>query len=327
MKKWILLPLIGVLLAAYILLAVKWYNALPGTEADTQPTAATTTATLPPETMPTFQAEEYPPAVMPEDYTLTARQAFVFDLGSGVMLYTFGEQDVPISPASITKLLTAYTALQYLDPGQVVTAGIEVTWIDPESSLALVKQGDRLTVELLIEGMMLQSGNDAAYTLAVALGQKILEDPAADPELALQAAMEAINFQARLLGMQETNFVTPDGDDEPGHYSTASDLLTLGMAVIQEPVILHYAGLVTDHVTFEDGKTLDWKNTNMLLHESSPYYCPEACGLKTGYTSLAGACQLSLFRTGGRYLLIGVFGSPTYQDRAADSLYLYEQYR
>ena len=327
MRKWLILLLIVVLLGTYGFVAVRWYL-LPADPVETTTEPPAVEAVIPSiYTFPTEPGVTLPPALMPEDYTLTARHAFVYDCGTGEMLFTLGDQNEPLRPASITKLLTAYTALQHMDPGVVVTAGEEVRWIDPESSLATVTAGDRLTVEHLIEGMMLQSGNDAAYVLAVGLGRYLLDDPQLDGKTALAAAMEEINFQARLLGMDNTHFVTPDGDDEPGHETTAKDMLTLGLACLQEPILLHYAGLFEDYVTFDSGKSLHWQNTNMLLRESSVYYCPEAIGLKTGYTSLAGACQLSLFRTGGRYLLIGVFGATDYETRAADSLYLYEQYR
>lgn len=329
MKKWIILILIAVLLTGYGFLAVRWYNYVPQETEPTQASSPSATVGGGQNTpvMATQPEETLPPAVMPEDYALTAKHAFVYDCSTNELLFTLGDQNDTICPASITKLLTAYTALQYLDPDTVTTAGDEVTWVDPDSSLATVEAEDALTVEQLVEGMMLQSGNDAAYTLCVTLGRHLMNDPALDAKTALSAGMEAINLQARLLGMEHTYFVTPDGDDEPGHSTTPADMLTLGLTVMEQPLIMHYAGVREDSVTFKSGKYLEWKNTNMLLHQESGYYCSEAVGLKTGYTSLAGACQLSLFHTGGRYLLIGVFGCPTYWDRAADSLYLYEQYR
>ena len=327
MRKWLILLLIIVLLGSYGFFAVRWYMQPDEPEQTTTEPEVVEVVIPSIYTFPTEPGDTLPPALMPEDYTLTARHAFVYDCGTGQMLFTLGDQEEALRPASITKLLTAYAALQHMDPGLVVTAGEEVRWIDPESSLATVTKGDRLTVEHLIEGMMLQSGNDAAYVLAVGLGRYLLDDPQADGKAALAAAMEEINLQAKKLGMENTHFVTPDGDDEPGHETTAADMLTLGLACLQEPILLHYAGLCEDYVTFDSGKSLYWQNTNLLLRESSNYYCPEAIGLKTGYTSKAGACQLSIFRTGGRYLLIGVFGATNYEARAADSLYLYEQYR
>lgn len=329
MKKWLIPLLIAGLLAGYGFLAARWYLRPMDTEQTTAATEAPAISVFDPDdyTFPIEPGETVPPALMPEDYALQAKVAFVYDCGKGEMLFTLGDQNETIRPASITKLLTAYAALQHMDPGDLVTAGEEVGWIDPASSLATVTAGDRLTVEQLIEGMMLQSGNDAAYTLAVALGRTLLDDPQADAKTALEAGMEEINRQAQLLGMESTHFITPDGDDEPGHGTTATDMLILGLTCLRQPILLHYAGLREDNVTFDSGKNLMWKNTNLLLREDSIYYCPEAIGLKTGYTSLAGACQLSLFRTGGRYLLIGIFGSADYETRASDSLYLYEQYR
>lgn len=334
MKKWMIITVIAVLLVLYGAFVVFLYPR-PDTQAETTvsstapaqttaPTAATT-QTLPPETFP----EQAPPpeTVMPLDYVLTARHAFVYDCASEALLYTLGDQEETISPASLTKLLTAYVALMYLDTDTLVTAGEETTWIDPASSIAFVTPGDTLSVERLVEGMLLQSGNDAAYALAAAAGRAIANDSDLSARQAVDTFMAQVNVQAQALGLADTHFVTPDGLDAEGHRTTAVDMLAIALLAMEDPIIRHYASVSSDTVIFENGGTYDWLNTNFLLHPESPYYCPEACGMKTGYTSKAGACMIAVFYTGERYLLVGIFGCPQYEDRFADALYLYEQYR
>lgn len=333
MKKWLIITAAAVFLLLYSAFAVFWYTG-PGapTQATvpTQTTAATaatetTAATLPTQTQP---EETLPPeTVMSPAYALTARHAFVYDCGSEELLYTLGDQEESIAPASLTKLLTAYVALKHLDTDTLITAGEETSWIDPASSVAHVTAGDTLSVELLVEGMLLQSGNDAAYALAVAAGRAIAGNPGLSARNALNTFMEEVNRQAQDLGLQDTHFVTPDGLDADGHRTTPADMLKIALLVMEEPALRHYAGLPSDTVIFENSKSFDWLNTNFLLHPESPYYCPEACGMKTGYTSKAGACMIAAFYTGDRYLLIGIFGCPQYEDRFADAMYLYEKYR
>ena len=334
MKKWLIITVAAVLLVLYGAFAVFWYigpgAGLQTTEptAETEQTAAptqTTAATLSEQTQP----EETVPleTVMPPTYALTARHAFVYDCGSEELLYTLGDQEESIAPASLTKLLIAYVALMYLDTDTLITAGEETTWIDPASSVAHVKPGDTLSVEMLVEGMLLQSGNDAAYALAVAAGRTVAGDPQLSARKALDTFIEEVNRQAQALGLGDTYFVTPDGLDADGHRTTPADMLKIALLAMEEPALRHYAGLPSDTVIYENGEIFEWLNTNFLLHPGSPYLCPEACVMKTGYTSKAGACMIAAFYTGDRYLLIGIFGCPQYEDRFADALFLYEKFR
>lgn len=334
MKKWLIITLAAAVLLLYAGFMVYWFTG-PGAPGDVtvattlpEPTVPTTAETTQPPTEATHATQAPPPPpIMPEDYTLTATHAFVYDCGTEELLFTMGDQQQSISPASLTKLLSAYVALMHLPKDTLITAGEEVTWIDPASSVAHVKPGDTLSAELLTEGMLLQSGNDAAYALAVAAGRVIAKDASLPARSALDVFMEEVNRQAQALGLADTHFVTPDGLDAEGHRTTAADMLKIALLVMEEPTLRHYAGVPRDTVIFESGESHDWLNTNYLLHPESPYYCPEACGMKTGYTSKAGACMIAAFYTGDRYLLVGIFGCPEYEDRFADAMFLYEMYR
>ncbi len=343
MKKWMIVTLSLLLTASYglfLFLVMPVQRARPHIPEVSTPEASTPVMALDdPVDIPVFSPTE--PAVRetetaptePEPttesdiHTLYGTHAFVYDCSSELLLYTHGDQSRRFAPASLTKLFTVYTALQHLDPADIVTVGEEVSWIDPHSSVAFLKPGHRLTVEMLIQGTLMQSGNDAAYTLAVAAGRAILQDPALDTQTALTAFMQQMNRDLQDQGFTGTYLVTPDGIDAEGHQTTVADLMKISHLAMQSPIISRYAAMDKAFVTFESGETATWRNTNWLLNPESDYYCPAACGLKTGSTSNAGNCVVSLFFVNGRYLLIGILGCPSYGTRFADALQLLDIYQ
>ena len=129
--------------------------------------------------------------------------------------------------------------------------------------------------------------------------------------------------------MKNSHFVNPDGIDADGHYTTANDLVILAQAVMQDDLIMKYAGMAKADVVFASGESITWKNSNYLLHpEMTDYYTPEAIGMKTGSTDNAGRCLISAFtQPDGSYLIIGVLGSNEDPARYDDTLTLYELYR
>lgn len=297
-------------------------TAMPETTA--APTAAPTTE---PTTVPTTVPETVPVMVEADIHTLTALYGFVYDLTNETLLYTHGDQLAERTPASLTKLLTICTALEYLDPATEITAGVETAWIDPMSSVAAVRQGCRLTVEQLVQGMMMQSGNDAAYTLAVAAGKAIAGGEEFAEEEFLQVFMNYMNRRAVEQGLENTFFVTPDGTTAPGHHTTPEDLLRIAKLALENPLIRQYAACQQAAVTFASGEEHQWVNTNWLMNPESVYYCPDAKGLKTGSTNAAGNCLLALFDNDGREILVCVLGCPTLGDRFRDALQLYDIYK
>jgi D-alanyl-D-alanine carboxypeptidase len=233
--------------------------------------------------------------------------------------------------ACVTMLLAGsvhmglWVALELLDPKAYVTAGEETTWIDPDSSRAWVTPGDTMQVERLIQGMMMQSGNDAAYATAVAAGY-LLGDEATTAEQALALFMEQVNQRAQELGFTGTHFVTPDGIHDENHYTTPRDLLGMALLAMEQSLMRHYSSIAEARVMYENGEFYTYKSTNWLLNPNYAHYSPDACGMKTGTTNAAGSCLIALFHNGERYILIGVLGCPKYEDRFLDALHLYEKY-
>jgi D-alanyl-D-alanine carboxypeptidase (penicillin-binding protein 5/6) len=286
-------------------------------------TTPSSTVTEPEETEP----EETQPvmATIPADRVLTAQNAFVYDCNSREFAYILGDPEDTIYPASITKLVTAFTVLQYLNPEETVLLGSEQDLVPWDSSVAGLQKEDRLTVEQLIEGMLLPSGNDAATALAVAAGRVIAEDYAMAPKTAIKVFMKEMNRTAKSYGMGDSHFVTPDGYHDPDHYTTMEDLAVLGRLVLSTPAILKYTALPSDQIVLSEDRVLEWKNTNALINPESEFYCSAAVGLKTGQHSAAGRCLLSAFQIGDRTLIIGVFGCTEDPARFEDTLQLLQQ--
>ena len=301
------------------------------------PTTVPPTTTAPPTTVPpttTAPPTTVPPATTAPSTTaplkvFTAHHAFIYDSTNGTNIYTLGAMDDRIYPASITKLFTALVALQHLSADTEVTVGLALNTVPPDSSRAFLRMGDVLTVEQLIYGMLLPSGNDAARVLAAAVGRAIKADPNLPDIDAMAAFVAEMNVQAAAFGMTDSHFVTPDGWHDSNHYTTMADLLTLAQLCLSDPLILEVVKTPQYAATFS-GRTVYWKNSNMHLKEDSPFYLPDCIGLKTGYTKAAGRCLLSAYLVDGKVIIAGVFGCPdptyTYITQFQSNAYLYETY-
>lgn len=260
----------------------------------------------------------------PRDRELFAQQYFVYDCKEDTFLISSGQESTKVYPASITKLFTAYVAMQYLEPTANITAGSALDLVVYGSSVANIKAGDVLTAEQLVEAMLLPSGNDAAYILACEAGRLIRGNANLSARDAANAFVAEMNTQAAALGMTGTHFVNPDGIHDANHYSTFGDLAILGKLSLENATIMKYASTAKDKVLLH-GQTVEWKNTNKLIDRTNSYYCPYALGLKTGQTPDAGSCLLSAFRYEETELIIGVFGCPLEEDRFDDTLQLFNQ--
>lgn len=323
MKKWLM---IEICLLVVLLIVAVWTVAGISQDAFSDDTLSadghTDTSTV--ET--TQQTEETTePAVTwatyPADRELTAQQAFVYDCKKGEFTYLLGAETDRVYPASITKLFSAYVALQFLKPEEMITAGSALDLVGVGSSVAQIEKEDVLSVEQLVEAMLLPSGNDASYILADAAGRVIAEDKTLSASAAVAAFMKEVNGQLRATGLSGTKFTNPDGYHSPDHYTTFADLVVMSEKVLANETIMKYASTAGETVTLGE-RELEWKNTNALIDPTTEYYCHYATGLKTGQTPSAGSCLLSSFDVEGRQYIIGVFGCPEIEDRFADTLQL-----
>lgn len=295
------------------------------TVAPTLPEFTTTPSTV--STEPPTTAPPIPEAVQltfGEDFSLLCRNYFIYQCGSDNLAAISGETDAQMYPASITKLFTAHVALQYLSPEMELTAGDELDLVLYGSSVANIGVGNVLTVAQLVEGMLLPSGNDAAYVLAAAAARIESGNHNMTGKNAVTYFVDMMNREAKDLGMTGTHFTNPDGYHNDNHYTTPADMITMAKLALENDLILACAAVCKDEVTFVSGQTTVWENTNLLMNPESEFYCPEAVGLKTGKTNRTGYCLLSAFQMEREYVIIGVFGCDEINGRFVDTLKLYE---
>ena len=319
-------PVIMVLTAAALFSLLFFLGQLPTPGQAVQPEAAPPVY-QPPKPLPVQ-------ALVPEEPTeavhwqaaeeLDGSHIFVYDCDDEKMRYCSTDPRAKLYPASITKLFSAWVALQYLPPEEQLQAGKELGLLQPGSSTAYIAYGSVLTAQMLVEGMLLPSGNDAAYVLAAGAGRVIAEEEKLSAARAVECFVEEMNRQAELLGLKGTHFENPDGYHAEGHYTCPEDLAVMGTLALQNPIIARYARCSSDSVRFASGETCTWRNTNRLLNPESEYYCPAALGLKTGYTRQAGYCLLSAFETEDGSLLVGIFGAEEKLSRYENAVKLME---
>lgn len=246
---------------------------------------------------------------------LYAEQAFLYDVESEKYIIKKGAGEM-LYPASTTKLLTALVVLELLPTDFLITPGKEQALKNEASSVAFVKENHTLSVEMLIEGMLLPSGGDAAYALAAA-GGYALGGKDISAEKAVELFIDEMNRYAKKLGMTGSNFASPDGFYDPQNYSTVEDMTLLTLAAAKNEIIMKYASLPTAAVTYASGHTNTWRNTNRMLHEDDEFYSPYVTGLKTG-TLDGNSCLVCTFTIKGREYVAGVFTEKDKEDRYID---------
>ena len=239
-----------------------------------------------------------------DELSLYAAQAFLYDADAEKYIIKKGADKI-LYPASTTKLLTALLALELLPADLLVTPGEELLLKNEQSAIAFVKEHHTLSVEMLVEAMLLPSGGDAAYALAASGGYAIGGEDITARE-AVSLFIEKMNEYAKEIGMCGSNFTSPDGFFDPQNYSTVEDMTLLALAAMKNEIIMKYASLPSASVTYASGHTNTWRNTNRMLHEEDEYYSPYVTGLKTG-TLEGNSCLICSFAIYGRDYIAGVF--------------------
>jgi D-alanyl-D-alanine carboxypeptidase (penicillin-binding protein 5/6) len=221
---------------------------------------------------------------------VSAHAALLVDVDSGQTLFSLRPSD-PLPPASTVKIMTALVVLRRARLDEKVTVSPRAAGV--EGSLMGLVSGESLTVEDLLYGLLLPSGNDAAVALAEHVGGS---------EAGFVALM---NETAAELGLAQTHFTSSHGLDDPAEMISAADLLTLTKAALEYPT---FATIVATPTAQVAGRTLT--NTNELL---GTY--PGVNGIKTGTTDAAGECLVASLMQGKHRLLAVLLGS---QDRYTD---------
>lgn len=260
--------------------------------------------------------EEYP-----IDMNILSKYAIVYDVQADQVLYAKNAEE-KCYPASTTKILTASVILDNAPEDFIFTAGDELDFVNPESSLAFVEKGNMLDLETTIDALMLPSGNDASYMAAANIGRYILDDEEASPGDAVQAFMDEMNRVAVLIGTENTHFTAPDGFHDDDHYTTVLDMLKITLYARTKPMILKSVAKPELETTFETGEEVYWYNSNKLIHEDSDFYYLYANGFKTGMTDQSGYCVVATANRFDHDIICIVFGAEDSSTRWNDTIAL-----
>lgn len=245
---------------------------------------------------------------------IKAISAIVYDCKTNEILYT-KNADEKIAPASLTKLLTALTALQYVSADTEFTIGNEIGMIHSDSSSCHLKVGQKIQLKTLLYGLLLPSGCDAAYAVAVNVVKEINTISNMNNEKALDFFVYLMNKQAKKIGMKNSNFKSPDGYDEDSQYITAYDMLKLTVAALNNPVIREIVGTYSKTAYYNSGDAVVWENTNNFLNPDSQYYNPNIYGVKTGSSAKAGMSVACAYKDDNSSIITVVLGCESFWDR------------
>ena len=240
---------------------------------------------------------------------LNSRYAIVLDRDSKAVLYGKDENKrVPM--ASTTKIMTAIVLLENLGLNNNLTLDTQVEVCKEAGAIGGsrlgLKTGDKVTVNNLLYGLMLCSGNDAAIQIAVSIGGSV------------EGFANLMNKKAQDLGLENTHFVTPHGLDEPEHYTTAYELALIADYALNNEKIAEVVKTKTYTVTI-NGYSKAINNTNELLG-----YLNGVNGVKTGFTNGTGRCLVTSVNRNGFNIITVVLGADTKRFRTKDSISLIE---
>ena len=220
---------------------------------------------------------------------INAKALLLSDIQSGQKLYAKNaDQKVPI--ASTTKIMTSLVVLENYSQKMkdVVTITREMTAV--EGSDIQLRMSEKITVENLLKGLLISSGNDAALAIANFFGGK-------------DEFVAKMNEKARFIGLKNTLYKDPAGLDDNG-YSTAEDLSVLSSYALRDKTFAEIVKMPETTITSSDGQIIhELKTSNRLLKPEEPFYLPFAQGIKTGFTNDAGHCLVSVAQKDDHELL------------------------
>ena len=248
-----------------------------------------------------IQKEIIETSVEPDEISLDSRIALIYDRASGRILYEKnGNKQTPM--ASTTKIMTAIVVLENANLTDVVTINSKAAGTGG-SRLGL-KKNDKITVNDLLYGLMLRSGNDAAIALATHVGGSV------------EGFAEMMNNKAKELGLVNSHFIVPHGLDNDGHYTTAYELAKMADYALN---IDKFKEIVSTRNTtiYINGYAKAINNTNQLLGSVSGVY-----GVKTGFTNGAGRCLVTACKRDDLDVITVIIGANTTKQRTSDTIKL-----
>ena len=248
-----------------------------------------------------------PTIIRAEDLNLAenAKSAILIEASTGEVLYTKNANQ-RLAPASMTKMMSLIIIMENIENGNLKWNDIVVVSKNAASmggSQIFLEANEMMTVEDLVKGICVASGNDAT----VALAEKIAGTEASFVKL--------MNDKARKLGLKNTNFVNSTGLDANNHYSSAYDMAMMARELVKHEKILQFSSIYEDYLRKNTANSFWLVNTNKLVK-----FYSYIDGLKTGYTADAGYCLTATGKKKNMRLISVVMGEETTEKRSSDTM-------
>ena len=242
------------------------------------------------------------PLVSAEDNNLAknAKSAILIEESTGEILYEFNAHEKS-APASMTKMMSLLLIMESIEKGiikwnQMITVSSNASSMG--GSQILLETGEVMSVDDLVKGISIASGNDAVVALAEAI---------AGTE---ENFVKMMNDKVKELGLKDTNFKNCHGLDEEGHYSSAYDMAFIARELVKHEKILEYSSIYESYLRDGTSKKIWLVNTNKLVRFKNG-----VDGLKTGYTSGAGYCLTATMKQDDMRIIATVMGEPDSKTR------------
>lgn len=238
-----------------------------------------------------------------EEPNINARAAIIYDRETKEIIWGKNENDKK-SMASTTKIMTAIVVLENAKLTDIVTVSKRAAGIG--GSRLKISEGDKISVNDLLYGLMLKSGNDTAIALAEYIGGSVDE------------FVNLMNIKAEEIGLRNTHFTSPHGLDDVNHYTTAYELAILTDYAMENETFCNIVNTKSATINI-NGLPRNINNTNELLG-----YMQGVNGVKTGFTNNAGRCLVTSCTRNSSQIITVVLGCDTKKQRTADSIKLIE---
>lgn len=238
------------------------------------------------------------------DLAPNATSAIIIEASTGTIIYNKNEHE-KLAPASMTKMMGLLLIMEQIEKGNLkwdekVTASANASSMG--GSQIFLETGEQMTVEELVKGISIASGNDAM----VAMAERI-----AGTE---EAFVELMNKKASELGLKNTNFKNCTGLDAENHYSSANDMAMIAKELVKHDKILEFSGTYEDYIREGTDKSFWLVNTNKLVR-----FYQGVDGLKTGYTTTAGYCLTATAKKDGMRIITVVMNEPDSATRNSET--------
>ena len=257
------------------------------------------TTTRPPETTTASPAVTTPATrtfkveTSPLFSTRYAGYAVLYDYDNDKILYGKNMHS-RCHPASTTKIITACLACEYLDADYILTVGNELSLMEWNTSRAGIYAGQKIRFKEILKCLLVPSGCDAAYTIAVNVARVASGNPNMTAYSALSYFVNMMNTYAKKLGMNDSHFANPDGFPNSNHYVSAYDMAIIATKAYSFKLIRDVVSQPWATAYFYSGGSATYTNSNETINPYSSRYYPYMVGIKTGSHSQAGQCLVTV---------------------------------